>query len=158
MLSCLVDQDDENDDVLDVETGTGSIFPTMFHETTKCPDAFIRNPVRLKVALNCPGWDGNRLLETYDTRSDKFCITPCAWDKSFVEYCEAYQKKSDREICNTLYTVPVNENPSIAEFGRRLLTQMLLELLSTTCCYTFLEIFYKDLIATLFHIRSVHDF
>ncbi|RAL39344.1 hypothetical protein DM860_002877 [Cuscuta australis] len=187
MLSCLVDQDDENDDVLDVhiingyntarredsdnkfsglsfficlkiievlckstrrfniqtlhilnrntiydqdgnasakfngflvETGTGSIFPTKFHETTKCPDAFIRNSVRLKVALNCPDWDGNRLLETYDTRSDKFCITPYAWDKSFVEYCEAYQKKSDREICNILYTVPVNENPSIAEFGR----------------------------------------
>ncbi|CAH9075434.1 unnamed protein product, partial [Cuscuta epithymum] len=65
MLSSAIGQ--EIDEILDVETATGSIFPATFDITTY-PDATVRK-ARLDAALY---GEDMRLLETYDTISDKY--------------------------------------------------------------------------------------
>ncbi|CAH9076244.1 unnamed protein product [Cuscuta epithymum] len=92
-----------------VETASGLIFPGWFDNATICPDSVVRK-ARLNTALFCPAtWEDDRLLDTYDTRSDKFVITPCPWDMNFVKSREARQKLPDREIINNSFTTPVSE-------------------------------------------------
>ncbi|CAH9093831.1 unnamed protein product [Cuscuta europaea] len=56
-----------------VETATGSIFPATFDKTIY-PDATVR-AARLMTSHGTY----KRLLETYETMSDKYVIAPCSW-------------------------------------------------------------------------------
>ncbi|CAK9153892.1 unnamed protein product [Ilex paraguariensis] len=58
-----------------VETSTGSVFPASFDRTSRCPDEIVRR-IRVTVCFEDPHWTG-RLLETYDTQTDRFVIAPC---------------------------------------------------------------------------------
>lgn len=60
-----------------VETSTGSVIPASFDRTSRCPDEIVR---RIRVTASCedPSWNG-KLLESYDTQTDRFIIAPCCW-------------------------------------------------------------------------------
>eukprot|EP01018_Ginkgo_biloba_P032962 Gb_29965 [translate_table: standard] len=60
-----------------VNTISGAVVPASFDKSAKCPDEVVRR-VRISVSSENPIWQG-RLLEAYDTRSDRFIIAPCKW-------------------------------------------------------------------------------
>nr|GMC99498.1 protein N-terminal asparagine amidohydrolase [Ipomoea batatas] len=100
-----------------VETATGSIFPASFDGTTRCPDELIRR-IRVTASFEDPSWSG-RLLETYDTQSDKFIIAPCAWTNLQVHIALSYQNLSDPEILRMCSTSPFAEAPDFVDNQRR---------------------------------------
>ncbi|CAH9075432.1 unnamed protein product, partial [Cuscuta epithymum] len=97
-----------------VETATGSIFPATFDITTY-PDATVR-----KARLNAPYGKDMRLLETYETISDKFVIAPCHWDMAFVKDREALYKLPDKEITKGYFTTPINDEKLNSILARRI--------------------------------------
>lgn len=63
--------------LLQVETSSGSIIPASFDGTSKCPDEIVRR-IRVTASFEDSNWNG-KLLDTYDTSTDRFVIAPCAW-------------------------------------------------------------------------------
>lgn len=60
-----------------VEPSTGYVFPACFDRTSRCPDEIVRR-IRVTACNGDPSWKG-KLLDTYDTLTDKFTIAPCCW-------------------------------------------------------------------------------
>lgn len=60
-----------------VETCTGSLSPASFDGTSRCPDEIVRR-IRVTSSYEDTSWNG-KLLETYDTQTDRFVIAPCRW-------------------------------------------------------------------------------
>jgi len=60
-----------------VETSTGSVIPSCFDRTSRCPDEIVRR-IRVTSSYEDHSWNG-KLLETYDTQTDQFRIAPCHW-------------------------------------------------------------------------------
>lgn len=78
-----------------VETSTGSLNPASFERSTRCPDEIVRR-LRVSASNEDPTWNG-KLLETYDTRADRFVIAPCCWYAYFnlhkcMDYSENFSK------------------------------------------------------------------
>ncbi|CAK9168765.1 unnamed protein product [Ilex paraguariensis] len=81
-----------------VETSTGSVFPASFDRTSRCPDEIVRR-IRVTVCFEDPHWTG-RLLETYDTQTDRFVIAPCTWKWDYLfqhpDWREAFPLRQPR--------------------------------------------------------------
>lgn len=60
-----------------VETSTGSAIPASFDRTSRCPDEIVRR-IRVTASYEDHSWNG-KLLESYDTQTDRFIIAPCCW-------------------------------------------------------------------------------
>ncbi|CAH9127987.1 unnamed protein product [Cuscuta epithymum] len=100
-----------------VETATGSIFPATFDGTTRCPDELIRR-IRVTSSFEDLSWKG-RLLETYDTLSDRFIIAPCTWSAHQKQIALGLQNLCDPEILRICSTSPSAEPPHFVDDLRR---------------------------------------
>ncbi|XVF79578.1 hypothetical protein PTKIN_Ptkin15bG0000400 [Pterospermum kingtungense] len=60
-----------------VEPSSGSLVPASFDRTLRCPDEIVRR-LRISASYEDCSWDG-KLLDTYDTKTDRFVIAPCSW-------------------------------------------------------------------------------
>ncbi|XP_010518039.1 PREDICTED: protein N-terminal asparagine amidohydrolase [Camelina sativa] len=100
-----------------VNTSTGSIFPASFDRTSRCPDEIVR---RIRVSSSCedPSWKG-KLLDTYDTKTDRFIIAPCRWTMRLIEYVWEINQLSDEEILTNCSTSPSAEGPDFVDNSRR---------------------------------------
>uniref|UniRef100_A0A7N0T2X2 Protein N-terminal asparagine amidohydrolase n=1 Tax=Kalanchoe fedtschenkoi TaxID=63787 RepID=A0A7N0T2X2_KALFE len=100
-----------------VETKSGSIVPASFCRSMRCPDNIVRG-VRVSSSYEDPNWEG-KLLETYDTLSDRFVIASCIWTSRQVKYSMILQDLPDSEILRTCSTSPSAEGPDFVETLRR---------------------------------------
>lgn len=100
-----------------VETSTGSIKPAIFDRSSRCPDELVRR-IRVTVSSLDPQWKG-RLLETYDTRNDRFQIAPCSWKSNWKYYAFSLLQYSDSEILQECSTSPSAEGPDFVKDQRR---------------------------------------
>ncbi|KAA8520295.1 hypothetical protein F0562_014551 [Nyssa sinensis] len=100
-----------------VETSTGSILPASFDRTSRCPDEIVRR-IRVTTSFKDPSWKG-RLLETYNTRTDRFVIAPCSWTISQLHIALKLQHLPDSEILLTCSTSPSAEGPDFVDNLRR---------------------------------------
>ncbi|XP_010506366.1 PREDICTED: protein N-terminal asparagine amidohydrolase [Camelina sativa] len=100
-----------------VNTSTGSIFPASFDRTSRCPDEIVR---RIRVSSSCedPSWKG-KLLDTYDTKTDRFIIAPCRWTMRLIEYVWEINQLSDEEILTNCSTSPSAEGRDFVDNSRR---------------------------------------
>lgn len=101
-----------------VETSTGSIRPASYDKSSRCPDEIVRR-LRVCAAYEDPSWKG-KLLETYDTLTDRFIIAPCCWTVRLVLYVLSLQNLSDTEILSNCSTSPYAEGPDFVDNERRL--------------------------------------
>ncbi|CAA0808883.1 protein N-terminal asparagine amidohydrolase family protein [Striga hermonthica] len=101
-----------------VETATGSIFPASFDRTSRCPDEIVRR-IRLASCFEDPSWAG-KLLDTYDTTTDRFVIAPCAWTIWQKETALSLKNLSDTEILLTRSSSPSAEGPDFVYNERRI--------------------------------------
>ncbi|KAL9231393.1 hypothetical protein vseg_006627 [Gypsophila vaccaria] len=102
---------------LAIETMTGAITPAIFDETTRCPDEIVRR-IRLSASFDDPRCKG-RLLDTYDTETDRFIIAPCPWNTRMVRMASYMQQFTDSEILHTCSTSPYAEAPDFVYNQRR---------------------------------------
>ncbi|KAK9058180.1 hypothetical protein SSX86_023020 [Deinandra increscens subsp. villosa] len=103
---------------LAVETSSGSVIPASFDSSTRCPDDIIRR-IRLSASFEDPRQTG-RLLDTYETQTDRFVITPFSWSKRLVHYASMMRHRSDIEILLTTSTSPSAEGPDFVDNQRRI--------------------------------------
>ncbi|KAM1285862.1 hypothetical protein EV1_028405 [Malus domestica] len=100
-----------------VGTSNGSITPAIFDKTSRCPDEVVRR-IRVSVSYKDPSWKG-KLLETYDTQTDRFKIAPCCWTLQQLHFALSLQRYSDSEILIMCSTSPSAENPDFVANMRR---------------------------------------
>lgn len=100
-----------------VETSTGMVFPATFDRTTRGPDEIVRR-IRVTASFEDPSWCG-KLLDTYDTVTDKFKIAPCSWTLYQLRVASELEKLSDSDILLTCSTSPYAEAPDFVENLRR---------------------------------------
>ncbi|XP_031396426.1 protein N-terminal asparagine amidohydrolase isoform X2 [Punica granatum] len=100
-----------------VETATGSVFPASFDGTSRCPDEIVRR-IRVTACNDDPSWKG-KLLETYDTLTDKFVVAPCCWSRHQLRIALTFYSLSDPEILFTCSTSPLAEGPDFVYNIRR---------------------------------------
>ncbi|GLT39762.1 hypothetical protein SLA2020_323270 [Shorea laevis] len=100
-----------------VETSTGSVMPASFDKTSRCPDEIVRR-LRVSAAHEDSNWKG-KLLDTYDTRTDRFIIAPCCWTVHLVRSVSSLQNLSDTEILLNCSTSPSAEGSDFVENERR---------------------------------------
>ncbi|XP_052194156.1 protein N-terminal asparagine amidohydrolase isoform X2 [Diospyros lotus] len=101
-----------------VETSTGSIFPASFDKTSRCPDEIVRR-TRLAACFEDTNLSG-RLLEVYDTQTDRFIIAPFFWTEHLLYIASTGEKLSDSEILLSCSTSPFAEGPDFVDNERRL--------------------------------------
>lgn len=100
-----------------VETLTGKVTPTSFDETTRCPDELVRR-IRVSASFEDPCWRG-KLLETYDTETDRLIIAPCSWNVRLVHMASVLRNLSDSDILHMCSTSPYAEAPDFVVNQRR---------------------------------------
>ncbi|KAH7544813.1 hypothetical protein FEM48_Zijuj01G0026100 [Ziziphus jujuba var. spinosa] len=101
-----------------VETSSGSVLPASFDRTSRCPDEVVRR-IRVTAAYEDSTWNG-KLLETYDTQTDRFIIAPCCWTRRQVQIANSLKYLSDTEILHVCSTSPSAEGPDFVENERRI--------------------------------------
>ncbi|CAH2058022.1 unnamed protein product, partial [Thlaspi arvense] len=101
-----------------VDTSTGSIFPAIFNRTSRCPDELVRR-IRVSASFDDYNWKG-KLLDTYDTKTDRFIIAPCCWTMRLVEYVWELNQLPDEEILTNCSTSPSAEGPDFIDNERRI--------------------------------------
>ncbi|TYG56095.1 hypothetical protein ES288_D08G036200v1 [Gossypium darwinii] len=101
-----------------VETSSGTLIPASFDKTSRCPDEIVRR-LRVSSSHEDPSWQG-KLLDTYDTKTDRFIIAPCSWTKHLVQIVLSLQSISDSEILASCSTSPLAEGPEFVDNERRL--------------------------------------
>ncbi|KAE8696819.1 N-terminal asparagine amidohydrolase family protein, putative isoform 2 [Hibiscus syriacus] len=101
-----------------VETSSGSVFPASFDRTSRCPDEIVRR-LRVSASYEDPYWQG-KLLDTYDTETDRFIIAPCIWTNRLVQIVKSLRNLSDSDILTTCSTSPLAEGPDFVENEKRL--------------------------------------
>ncbi|KAF9587659.1 hypothetical protein IFM89_004491 [Coptis chinensis] len=102
-----------------VETCTGTISPANFDRTSRCPDEIVRR-IRVTVSSGDPTWN-RKLLETYDTKNDRFQIAACSWTSRWKYIAFSLQQLSDSEILLRCSTSPFVEGPDFVDNERRIL-------------------------------------
>ncbi|XP_050387054.1 protein N-terminal asparagine amidohydrolase [Argentina anserina] len=100
-----------------ISTSTGSIIPASFDETSRCPDEIVRR-IRVSACYEDSRWKG-RLLETYETQTDRFKIVPCCWTLHQSHIASNLQNYSDLEILLMCSTSPFAEAPDFVKNLRR---------------------------------------
>ncbi|KAL2940455.1 Protein N-terminal asparagine amidohydrolase [Bienertia sinuspersici] len=115
MLSKLVDS--KHDSEMDVETRTGTVIPATYDHTTRCPDEVVRR-IRVSASFTDSRWR-NKLLETYDTQTDRFIIAPCSWSMGMVHMAYVLHQLPESEILRTCSTSPFAEAPDFVHNQRR---------------------------------------
>ncbi|XP_051143848.1 protein N-terminal asparagine amidohydrolase isoform X2 [Andrographis paniculata] len=100
-----------------VETSTGVIIPACFDKTTRCPDEIVRR-IRVTANFEDPTWSG-RLLDTYDTSTDRVAIAPCVWTMRQKRIAMKLQSLSDAEILLFCSSSPSAEGPEFVDNERR---------------------------------------
>ncbi|KAM0932378.1 putative protein asparagine amidohydrolase [Dioscorea sansibarensis] len=100
-----------------LDTSSGSVFPASFDGTSRVPDEIVRR-VRVTVCSMDPSWEG-KLLETYDTKQDRFQIAACSWSSEWRHFVLSLQQLSDSEILSQCSTSPAAEAPDFVENERR---------------------------------------
>lgn len=95
-----------------VETQTGTVIPATFDQTTRCPDELVRR-IRISADLS------DKLLETYDTRTDRFIIAPCSWSMRLVKMASYLRQLPDSEILHNYSTSPFAEAPTFVDDQKR---------------------------------------
>ncbi|ESQ39070.1 hypothetical protein EUTSA_v10001527mg [Eutrema salsugineum] len=106
-----------------MNTSTGSIFPASFNRTSRCPDEIVRR-VRVSASFEDSSWKG-KLLDTYDTKTDRFIIAPCCWTMRLVEYVWELNQLPDEEILANCSTSPSAEGPDFIDNERRIWNYLL---------------------------------
>ncbi|KAL1191416.1 Protein N-terminal asparagine amidohydrolase [Cardamine amara subsp. amara] len=101
-----------------VNTSTGAIFPASFNRASRCPDEVIRR-IRVSASFEDFTWKG-KLLETYDTKTDRFIIAPCSWTMRLIEYVWEVNQLTDEEILTNCSTSPSAEGPDFVVNSRRI--------------------------------------
>ncbi|VVB03348.1 unnamed protein product [Arabis nemorensis] len=101
-----------------VNTSTGSIFPASFNRTSRCPDELVRR-IRVSASFEDSSWKG-KLLDTYDTKTDRFIIAPCCWTMRLIEIVWELNQLPDEEILTTCSTSPSAEGPDFIDDQRRI--------------------------------------
>ncbi|PPR98390.1 hypothetical protein GOBAR_AA22275 [Gossypium barbadense] len=99
-----------------VETSSGTLIPASFDKTSRCPDEIVRR-LRVSSSYEDPSWQG-KLLDTYDTKTDRFIIAPCSWTKRLVQIVLSLQSLSDSEILASCSTSPLAEGPEFVDNER----------------------------------------
>ncbi|XP_062178160.1 protein N-terminal asparagine amidohydrolase [Alnus glutinosa] len=102
---------------LAVETSTGSVIPSCFDRTSRCPDEIVRR-IRVTSSYEDHSWNG-KLLETYDTQTDQFRIAPCHWTFRQKRFALTRRNFPDSEILLTCSTSPFAEGPDFVDNLRR---------------------------------------
>ncbi|KAL8204428.1 hypothetical protein R6Q57_010051 [Mikania cordata] len=102
---------------LAVETSSGLVIPACFDASTRCPDDIIRR-IRLSASFEDPRRSG-RLLDTYETQTDRFVITPFTWTNQLVHYALLMRLRSDPEILLSTSTSPLAEGPDYVHNHKR---------------------------------------
>ncbi|KMZ71379.1 hypothetical protein ZOSMA_181G00140 [Zostera marina] len=100
-----------------VETESGSVMPAQFSKGSRCPDDIVR-AIRITMSfddITCRG----RLLETYDTKQDRFEITACSWNPEHQLWAFSMLQLSDSELLEQCSTSPSAESPDFVENQRR---------------------------------------
>ncbi|KAK9282737.1 hypothetical protein L1049_010957 [Liquidambar formosana] len=100
-----------------VETCTGSVVPASFDRAEKCPDEIVRR-IRVTASFEDHNWN-RKLLETYDTKSDRFKIAPCYWTLYQSHMAMSLRQLSDSEILHICSTSPTAEGPDFVDTIRR---------------------------------------
>ncbi|KAK4414412.1 protein N-terminal asparagine amidohydrolase [Sesamum alatum] len=100
-----------------METSSGSIIPASFDGTSRCPDEIVRR-IRVTAAFEDPSWSG-KLLDTYDTRTDRFVIAPCVWTIRQKHIALTLQNLSDTEILLSCSSSPYAEVPDFVDNEKR---------------------------------------
>ncbi|XP_059075943.1 protein N-terminal asparagine amidohydrolase isoform X6 [Cryptomeria japonica] len=113
----------EKDADLDVNTVTGNVMPASFDKSARCPDEVVRR-LRVSFSFEDSTWEG-RLLETYDTYSDRFVIAPCKWRPTWKYYAAELLELSDSELLLQCSTSPDAESLDFVESERRMLAYLL---------------------------------
>nr|KAJ0228583.1 hypothetical protein LSAT_V11C100043280 [Lactuca sativa] len=90
-----------------VEMSNGRVVPGSFDASTRCPDEIIRR-IRLGASFG-PG--PPRLLDTYQTQTDRFLIPPFSWTMQQLRFALVMRHRSDLEILLTTSTSPSAEGP-----------------------------------------------
>ncbi|OMO69791.1 DNA repair protein Sae2/CtIP [Corchorus capsularis] len=101
-----------------VEPSTGSLIPASFDRTARCPDEIVRR-LRVSASYDDHSWHG-KLLDTYDTKTDRFVIAPCSWNRRLVQMALSLQSLSDSEILATCSTSHSAEGPDFVDNERRM--------------------------------------
>ncbi|CAN8286491.1 unnamed protein product [Cochlearia groenlandica] len=101
-----------------VNTSTGLIFPASFNRTSRCPDEIVRR-IRVSASFEDSSWKG-KLLDTYDTKTDRFIVAPCCWTMRMVELVWRLNQLPDEEILATCSTSPSAEGPDFIDNERRI--------------------------------------
>ncbi|XP_062077499.1 protein N-terminal asparagine amidohydrolase isoform X1 [Humulus lupulus] len=102
---------------LAVEMSTGSVIPASFDTTSRCPDEIVRR-IRVTASYEDHQWDG-KLLETYNTRTDRFEIAPCRWTWRQERIARRLRDLSDSEVLHICSTSPSAEAPDFVTNERR---------------------------------------
>ncbi|XP_028799693.1 protein N-terminal asparagine amidohydrolase [Neltuma alba] len=100
-----------------VETMTGRVIPASFDRTSRCPDEIVRR-IRVTASFEDPSRNG-KLLETYDTKTDRFIIAPCRWTLRQYHIASTLIHHSDSEILSMCSTSPDAEGPDFVDSLRR---------------------------------------
>ncbi|XP_054814680.1 protein N-terminal asparagine amidohydrolase isoform X2 [Prosopis cineraria] len=100
-----------------VETLTGRVFPASFDRTSRCPDEIVRR-IRVTASFEDPDRNG-KLLETYDTKKDRFIIAPCRWTLRQYRIASTLIHHSDSEILSMCSTSPDAEGPDFVDSLKR---------------------------------------
>ncbi|CAN6823629.1 unnamed protein product [Brassica oleracea] len=101
-----------------VNTSSGDIVPASFNRSSRCPDELVRR-IRVSASFDDPSWRG-KLLDTYDTKTDRFIIAPCSWTMRLVEYVWELNQLPDEEILVNCSTSPSAEGPDFIDNERRI--------------------------------------
>ncbi|KAM0052243.1 putative protein asparagine amidohydrolase [Helianthus debilis subsp. tardiflorus] len=102
---------------LAVETSSGSVIPASFDASTRGPDDIIRR-IRLSASFEDPRRAG-RLLDTYETHTDRFVITPFSWSGRLVNFARIMRYRSDPEILFSTSTSPYAEGSDYVKNQKR---------------------------------------
>lgn len=106
-----------------VNTVTGNVMPASFDRSARCPDEVVRR-LRVSFSFEDSTWEG-RLLETYDTYSDRFVIAPCKWRPTWKYYAAELLELSDSQLLLQCSTSPDAESPDFVESERRMFAYLL---------------------------------
>ncbi|CAI9269852.1 unnamed protein product [Lactuca saligna] len=98
-----------------VETSNGRVVPGSFDASTRCPDEIIRR-IRLGASF---GHGPPRLLDTYQTQTDRFLIPPFSWTMQQLRFASVMRHCSDLEILLTTSTSPSAEGPDFVATQKR---------------------------------------
>ncbi|XP_022765601.1 protein N-terminal asparagine amidohydrolase isoform X1 [Durio zibethinus] len=100
-----------------VEPSSGSLIPARFDRTLRCPDEIVRR-LRVSASYEDSSLHG-KLLDTYDTKTDRIVIAPCSWTRRLVNFVLSLQSLSDSEILARHSTSPSAEGPDFVDNERR---------------------------------------